>query len=776
MKKFFKWSALIAVMSVLFAGCPEDNSKETNNPAAGPGPGPGPGGDTTLVQSISILVDGYKENPPYSMFVGETVDLSAQVLPGTAADKGYSFELVDNDGVLELSEDNELTALKDGTATIKVTSSGKKADGNSATDTLLVSVMDDPSNIEAKLFVHNQNDTTDAATTTVLPDLNADKRYVIVNNESNATVPGAWRDVLGNTIVYLNKPIKISEGETAGTYNPFSISARVRITGGRTTAEPNSTGNCLITGIFTKPTTDVTADTPLYFVGMRHAWNGTKRMYASRSGDNSSTAFGTFAPDFENADSATGKKTGFQEQEYVIKVERTDASVYTIYAYKADGVTLIGSATRGSGTGDQVNTKLQSDKDYYYLGFIVSGVTVEISNIVIKDGTETVFEAATDAAPYPVPVINVNITATNAVGAGSDYDYQCTKADFPSTGVQLRAEVIPSDANQNVTWSISEEGAGATITTGGLVKATEAGEFIVKAESGTAYAEFKFNIFEGIPAVETIEVKQLIKTIMAGNGTIPGTSITLSAEVTPAPASDTANISWSVTGSDGSSATSAATIDADGVLKASDTAISADTTVKVFASSNKGQGGTTVKSAAFEVTVKKYTPNKTWNFSDPIWPWYAFTAQNYTSYAGGGSNDGLTFVGTNGWGPQEAPGAINKYSCGDMTFSHRIGSNGNGSAGTSANRLLKFNVTGPCEIQLYMQSGGSGRMINVVALNSDNTLDTSVGTNGTISSTDASTVNPWPLRVTYTGGAATIGIYNSQNNNFYCIKVVYPME
>jgi hypothetical protein len=758
MKKFLKWSALFAVMTVLFAGCPADN-----------GTGTGTGTDTP-VSSIKILVNGSQESsPPLRILVDSTAQLSAQVLPSAATEKGYTFELQDSGGFLSLSEANLLTAVKPGQATIKVTSKGKKADGSFATDTLNVVVTDDPNTIEAKLLVYNQNAAPDAATTTALPALNDAKRYVIVNNEDNATLPGAWTSVAGNTIVYLSKPIKIQKevvDETTFNYTPFSISARVRITGGRNTSTAlNSTANCLVTGIFTDPTIAVSAATPLYFVGMRHAWNGQKRMYASRDSDNSAAAFNsTDAPDFDSADDATTKKYGFQEQEYVIKVERTTGTTYTISAYKADGTTLIASNTRGSGS-NQANAELQKDI-YYYLGFIVSGVTVEISNVIVKDGTETVFSAATDAVPDTVAVKKVNIT-TPKVDPGDGFDYQILQASFPSGGVQLAAEVIPTDVSKNVTWSISS-GTNGAVSTAGLVTITGAGEFTVKAESESQSAEFKFKILTAIPPVSSITVTGTKTTIMAGNGSdVTGESITLTADVEPSTATATAGITWSVTGSDGTSATTAATINpTTGVLKASDTAISADTVVKVFASSNKGAGGATVKSEAFEVTVQKYAAfvNKTWNFSDSIWPWYN-KATGYDYFGDNSSLDNLTFIGTNKWGLQAAVGS---FTVGDMTFTHRVGANG---AGSLTNRLLKFEVAGNCEIQLYMQSGGGNdRTVNVVTLKEDGTLDTTIGTKN-LNDTDIT----YPVKFTYTGtDPATIGVYNSANNNFYCIKVVYP--
>jgi len=586
MKKFLKWSALIAVMSVLFAGCPDPNK--------GPGNGPGTG-EEVVVTSITILVNGTQvANPPLSMYIGDTVPLSASILPGTATEKGYDFTLENNNGVLSLSG-TTLSAVSEGQATIKVTSKGKDKDGNFLTKTLSVVVTENPEGItQTKLLVFNQNTNPDTATTTVLPALNADKRYVIVNNEDNATIPNAWADVKGNTIVYLNKPLKIQNSgtEEAPVYDiPFSISARVRITSGRNTSTALSGGNNgVITGVFTNPTLAVSATDPLLFVGIRTAWDGSKGMRASRDSDNSSTTLGgTNGTELFKADTAADKKLGFQEQEYVINVERTNSSTYTLSVYSADGSTLVEKNTRGSST-NQVNTKLQSADDYLYLGFIVSGVTVEISNVVVKDGTETVFQAATDATPFPVAIKKVNITTTaTPTNADATYNYQSLLANFPGTGVQLNAQVLPTDAaSQNVVWSMTPSTGGTFAN--GLVKITTAGAYTVKAQTtGTEFAEYKFNILAAAPDATEVHI--------AGHSQVEaGSTITLTANVLPLFSNQT--VTWSVTASDGTSTTTAATIDATtGVLTGK--TVSADTEVNVFATT-----ANSVKSAAHLVTVK----------------------------------------------------------------------------------------------------------------------------------------------------------------------------
>jgi hypothetical protein len=601
MKKFLKLSALLfAVMSVLFLGCSSG--------------GGGGGGEETEedvpVTSISILINNYTETSPYTLFEGDSVKLSAQVLPGTATDKGYSLEVtVGKDTVVTLNDDGTLTAVSDGQATVKITSTGKKADGEFATSSFNFVVTSDPEQITVvRLLVHNQNDPTDSATTTIAT-LNNDNRYVIVNNEANASVPSTRTNVLGNTILYINKPLKIQKNED-DSYTPYSISARVRLTGARTTGtQPVTGGNFGVTmGMFTNPKIAVTADTPLRFVGVRSAQSGQKRMYITRDGsnnDNSSASFASTNAWVDQEESNAAKTQGFKEQEYIFKVERTTNSSYTLKMFSADGLTELASNTRSST--NTLADKLAAEDEYLYLGFIISSVTAEISDIIVKDGETELFKSPA-ANPYPQPVLKVTIP-TSKVDPGDGYDYQCLKSAFPGTGVQLTATTLPVDAvDSTITWSISTAGAGASVSSTGLVTATGSGPFTVKASAGEAFAEFKFNIYETIPPVTKITVSGP-GSVMAGNGTAnTGASIEMLASVEPIIAEETAAITWSVKAEDGTTATTAATINAStGALKATDTDIAADTVVKVFASSSKGAGGATVTSEGYAVTIRKYS-------------------------------------------------------------------------------------------------------------------------------------------------------------------------
>jgi hypothetical protein len=95
----------------------------------------------------------------------------------------------------------------------------------------------------------------------------------------------------------------------------------------------------------------------------------------------------------------------------------------------------------GSPAGDdaEINNPL-------YLGFLVSGVEVEISNIVITQNGETLYSKPAPATPYP-PVQSVTIT--NDAGASVEVE----------SPLQMTASVSPGGAYQGITWKIDDNDA-----------------------------------------------------------------------------------------------------------------------------------------------------------------------------------------------------------------------------------------------------------------------------------------------------------------------------
>ena len=633
MKKFFKLLAITAAIMFLFVGCKDDIDDSK------------PKDTTVYVESVNILVDGAIESG-IEMLVGQTAQITAAVLPAKATNKNYDLSVTYGQDVITLAG-STLTAVKGGIAEITATSKGKDKSGKFVTGTISVVVDIDPESItNLELLVHNQNlGSVNAKTTTSLPALNAQNRYVIVNNEANAQVVSAWNQMAGATIVYLNKPLKMKRVNLAGTgeepnyeYTPYSIKARVKIAGGRDTGtlDVDSTNQSVLVGIFTNPIIPPNMN-DFNFVTMRSTWGGQKRMYTSRynngGNDNSATAINNTIGHDSN-DSVRTKDTGFKEQEYVYEVKRTNDGLYNLTIFESDGTTQIATNTR---TGNnQLTPNLQSLDNYLYLGFIITGVTAEISDIEITEGDGSgnlvKFEAAMAANPDTNVAVNrVLLSTASPKDPGNGFDYRDLLANV-SSGVTLTAVVHPKElTNKNVTWSAT---GGGTVSNG-AVTFTTGGDVTVKAASvadATKFGEFKFHIFTTTPPVEKIEILGN-SSVMAGNGAgVAGKSITLKADINPAAAKQ--EVSWAVwmNANGTGSAAAYASINASGVLKAVDTAIAADTVVYVIASATDSSNVKEIH----EVTVRKYDPaavSEIWSWKSGE-TWTALTSSNITAKNG----------------------------------------------------------------------------------------------------------------------------------------------
>jgi hypothetical protein len=424
------------------------------------------------------------------------------------------------------------------------------------------------------------------------------KRYTIINDNNSAKYASAWAANTGNTLVYLNRAIS----------GPFSITARVKITRNHTfdttnTDQPGASGN---NGVFIGALSGIDEEDhgALRFAGLRHGLNGTKGMYISRSGtnDNSNTALGS-AEDVN--------------KEFIVKVER-DTDKYTISILNNKTGAVVASNTRGSS--NNVHGDLMPGAPVYP-GFIISGVTAEISQIEIKrlSPTEVVFIDTPDSTPEVVQVSSITISAEEPAGADAEWDYQNTLANV-SEGIQLNATVSPADAdNPAVTWSEAEDVAEVAVSEDGLVTFTGAADVTIRAtaQDGSGVSdEFKIRITAEAPKVESVTI--------SGPATVMATrSITLEAEVSPAAVEDK-GVTWTVgTNSDGSGdAAAIATIDEDGVL----TGVGAGTVYVIATSTGLNESGNTVASSPHTVTVTAYVP--------PLWEWEAGIDADFPTSAG----------------------------------------------------------------------------------------------------------------------------------------------
>ena len=119
----------------------------------------------------------------------------------------------------------------------------------------------------------------------------------------------------------------------------------------------------------------------------------------------------------------------------------------------------------------------------------------------------------------------------------------------------LSATVTPADAtDKTVTWSSSDETV-ATVDANGLLKAIAPGTAVITAKAGDKSATCTLTVEKKVIPVEEITLSHTSATLVEGE------SLTLSATVTPADATDK-TVTWS------SSDETVATVDANGLVKA----------------------------------------------------------------------------------------------------------------------------------------------------------------------------------------------------------------
>jgi uncharacterized protein YjdB len=330
-----------------------------------------------------------------------------------------------------------------------------------------------------------------------------------------------------------------------------------------------------------------------------------------------------------------------------------------------------------------------------------------------------------------VTVTSVTVSGDSTVAAGQN--------------ITLTAEVKPESAVQGVTWAVylNNNGTGdasavATIDANGALTAkypvaqTNVYVFATSTQDTTKTSDAYTVTVQAAAAVTSVTV--------SGDDTVSvGKTITLTAAVSPEDA--VPGVTWSVDD------TSKATIDADaGVL----TGVAAGQ-VTVTATS---VGNASVKGTK-SVTV---TP-LLWNFSDDafksVLPTASFSDTSYTI-------DGITIAtdsSTMSYGTSSKSFSDDEDN---LTFTHRLQLGGTGS---KTRRVVKFDVTGPCTIYVYLltSSSGNDRPLKVV---------NDTGFDGTIQTTEEGS-NVVKRSVEYTGEAGTIYLYSGNSGiNLYGVKVV----
>ena len=225
--------------------------------------------------------------------------------------------------------------------------------------------------------------------------------------------------------------------------------------------------------------------------------------------------------------------------------------------------------TTDGGTLQLTATVLPSGVNQNVTWSIVAGseyATVSAAGLVTatNNGTVTVRAVSSENTSFSdtIDVVITNqVVAVQSIEIAVENDADATISTDNGT-LQLTALVLPSNSNQEVTWSITAGSEFATIDANGLVTAINNGTVTVQAvsnENGAITDAIEIIISNQILAVESIAIaveNDAEATISTDNGTLQLTALVL-------PSNSNQEVTWSiVTGSE------FATIDANGLVTA----------------------------------------------------------------------------------------------------------------------------------------------------------------------------------------------------------------
>ena len=483
-------------------------------------------------------------------FIPAEFELTAQVTPPAAFDKTVEWAVTGdfeiNNGVL-----SPKSSAGDGsTGIVTATTNGIDEDGEEIEATVNVKV------VLQKMVVLNQKEVPDGSSTPSgsLPALD-NGRIVLINENTGSSVgnSSSTETFANNVIAYFNAPFTYHED--GGVFVPYGIEARIRLTDLPASGR-NSTG--VIMGVFTDPNYDTEILSwdeggGIYFAGVLAPQNAQRRLQATRvnvigSPPNVSTAsFGAYkGPDPEiygnyNIDGTTAGATDAArldfaaDQEYIYKFYRTKETEWTGSIWSSDGQKMLFEQIRErrpTTPFEQIHEKLIDKTTEHYLGFIHNNSTVEISDIVIKDGSTVMYEAAKGAAPMDVPVdrLEIGIIENDAFKASGSL---VVPIDDVDEGHTLIARLIPLSAKQDIDWTIVNDtvdnpdamlssATGQTVT----VSFDTWGKATVTASSysdSTKKADFAYNILEELIPINTITISGVSEVIKGHGGELTAT-------------------------------------------------------------------------------------------------------------------------------------------------------------------------------------------------------------------------------------------------------------
>lgn len=460
--------------------------------------------------------------------------------------------------------------------TIIATAAGKNANSQTVSASVIVALP------EVVLFNQRGSDTAAKGTTTELPSVNNEGRWVI-NNTQDALFANDilgwgtqgtlnnWRD---NLLVYMDAPL---EGD-------FEFEARVKINkfNNTLTYTKDTAWRGAWIGAFSNPTmTNEDFKTATLgdwaFFASRKIESGDARMPATR--DEGHIGGSSF-----REDNLWVPKTYTYEYNYYMKREGSGSSANYVLEVRNPKTNEVMAQGERSVSVTELIDKMG---DAVYVGVLMSDAEVEISNFTVKQGSTIVYQQ-TPSTATPVRATAIALSAESGQDPSPDFGLDDVRIlNDVADGIQLNAALTPVNSTDDVIFSLPEGApTGITVTPAGLVSVSAAGDYTITA---TAY-DYK-DTTHATPGVTKTYVLKVLKSepfatsvdIADKNGRASfntlnvGTYLFLKATVNPAGASK--EIIWA------SDDTSVATVSNGKVTGVS------QGTAKITATSSTGEKG-----------------------------------------------------------------------------------------------------------------------------------------------------------------------------------------
>ncbi len=540
-----------------------------------------------LVSAITVTGTG---NATTISTSGGTLQMLATVLPADAANKDVTWSVVNGTGSATISATGLLTAVTNGTVTVKATAK----DGSNVMGSLVITISNQITNVSSITVTGTGNATTIATAGGSLQMIAS----ILPADATNKNI--TWSVISGTGSASVNASGLL----TAIANGTVTVKA---------TAQDGSgvSGSAVIT-ISNQPTTILVSSITVSGTGNVNTIStaaGTLQMIANISPADATNkeVIWSITNGMGNATiSATGLLTAISDGLVTVKATANDGSgvsgiLNVTISNQPVNVTSItvsgtGNATTIStyaGTLQMIANVLPANATNKSVTWSVANgtgsATISASGLLtaVTDGTVTVKATAQDGTSIFGTLI---VTISNQIAKVSTINVTgnagATTISTVGGTLQMFAEVLPAyAANKAVTWSVNFGSGSAFISETGLLTANTDGNVTVKAtakDGSGVVGTLVVTISNQTTPVSSITVSG------AGNATVintAGGTLQMNTTILPANASNK-GVTWSVANETGS-----ASISASGLL----TAISNGTvTVKATAQDGSGVSGSLV--------------------------------------------------------------------------------------------------------------------------------------------------------------------------------------